>query len=383
MNQPENLSSVQETLTFDKKIETIKDLFEIVRICSASDLHLQTGSTPIVRVGGTLKKIDHKVLTFDDMDQFIQDLLPEEKIRILKTNGDLDFAYGLSGEGRLRINIFYQRGSISLACRLVNTNIPTFEQLNLPPEPFHKITQLQQGMVIFSGITGSGKSTSLAAIIDKINQTRSCHILTIEDPIEYLHRNKTSYVSQREIGIDVKNFPTALKYAMRQDPDVILIGEMRDPETIQFGLSAAETGHLVFTTLHASSAAQSISRILDFFPAHQQPQIRQSLQFNLRAIICQKLISSIDEKTPRVPAAEIMFANSTVRGLIKKNEEVKILNAIRQGKEELMQDFNASLISLVNQKFITKETALDVSPHPDALKMNFKGIFLSEDRAIF
>ena len=372
-----------EFIQTSKKITTIEDMFNTVIDFEASDIHLQVGNHPIIRIDGILKKMNCDILTHESMEKILSDLLPPEKISILKTNGDLDFAYGIQGKGRMRINIFYQRGSISMAGRLVNTIIPSFQELNLPPEPFKKITKLHSGMVILAGITGAGKSTTLAALIDKINKERECHILTIEDPLEYLHSNKRSYISQREVGIDVKSFSVALKYALRQDPDVILVGEMRDAETIQFGLTAAETGHLVLTTLHASSCSGAIGRILDHFPADQQTQIRQSLQFNLKSVICQKLIPSCNEKVGRVPANEIMFVNATIKELLRKAEDIKILNAIRQGGEELMQDFNKSLINLVEQKLITKELALNVSPYPDTLKMNFKGIYLSEDRAIF
>ena len=365
------------------EIKSIKKLFDLVFELSCSDLHLQAGTPPLVRLGGVLKRVTKEPLTEQDIENLITELLPEEKINILKSKGDLDFAFGIHDKGRLRINIFYQRGSISIACRLVNTTIPTFEELNLPPKAFEHIATMHAGLVIIAGITGSGKSTSLASIVETINKTRQCHILTIEDPLEYLHTNKNSYISQREVGIDVDSFPKALKFAMRQDPDVILVGEMRDAETISFGLSAAETGHLVLTTLHASSASQAIGRILDFFPANQQPQIRQSLQFNLRSIICQKLIPSTKDEYFRVPSVEVMFVTPTIKELIKKADDLKIFNAIKQGTEELMQDFNASLIQLVEQKLISKEIALEFSPNPDALKMNFKGIYLSEDKSIF
>lgn len=378
-----NFNSELEILHTQNAITNIKDLFKIVKEFRASDLHIQVGSSPIIRIAGNLKKLDHPPISFEVMEKFIAEIIPPEKIQVLKNAGDLDYAYGLPGEGRMRINLFYQRGSISMACRLVNTIIPTFEELHLPIPAFQKMANLEQGLVIFAGITGSGKSTSLASIIDHINRMRDCHIITIEDPIEYLHKNKKSYVTQREIGIDVASYPTALKYAMRQDPDVILIGEMRDPETVSFGLSAAETGHLVFTTLHASSASQSIGRMLDFFPSDQQTQIRQSLQFNLKAIVCQKLISSVTIESKQVPAVEIMFSNTTVRELIRKGDDIKLINAIRQGKEDFMQDFNASLKHLVEKKYITEDIALSMSPYPDALKMNLRGIYLSDDRAIF
>jgi len=273
------------------------------------------------------------------------------------------------------VNVYRQRGSISMAARRVLTEIPSFEQLNLPPI-LSKIADYAQGLVIVSGITGSGKSTTLAAMMDHINQSRRCHIVTIEDPIEYLLTDKKAFINQREISIDVPSFKTALKHVVRQDPDVILIGEMRDEETFSAGLTAAETGHLVFGTLHSSSVSSTFGRILDFFPPAQHEAIRTSLQFNLRSIISQKLLPSIKEGVSLVPATEIMLMTPIMRKLIKDREDNKIVEAIKGGIEEGMHDFTESLKNLVLNGFVEMKEALEVAPNEEALRMALKGIRL-------
>jgi twitching motility protein PilT len=237
-------------------------------------------------------------------------------------------------------------------------------------------------MVILAGPTGCGKSTTLACVLDYINMTDKCHVVTIEDPIEYLFVDKKSFFNQREIGIDVNSFPKALKHVVRQDPDVILVGEMRDVESFDAGLIAAETGHLVFGTIHASSAAQTIGRLLDLFPTDRQPLIRQGLSFNLKSIICQKILPSCKEGVKMVPAVEIMLTNSTIQKLIANCEDKKIQDVIRGGEEEGMQDFNQSIVKLINAGLISKKVGMEYSPNPEQLKMNLQGIFLGEDRRI-
>jgi twitching motility protein PilT len=284
--------------------------------------------------------------------------------------------------GRYRINAFRQRGSMSLAIRRVNTEIPTFEQLNLQAETMRRVANQGQGMVIVAGITGSGKSTTLAAMMEFINTTRRCHIVTIEDPIEYLYKDKKAFVNQREVGIDVASFPAALKSVVRQDPDVILIGEMRDRETFETALTASETGHLVFGTLHSSTVSQTIGRMIDMFPAERERQLRQSLAFNLRAIICQKILPAAKDEVGLVPAQEILLVTPTVQKLIVDGEDKKIEQIIRGGKEEGMQDFNQALVALCAKGLISEKTALEASHNPEQLTMNLKGIFLGDDRKI-
>jgi twitching motility protein PilT len=255
--------------------------------------------------------------------------------------------------------------------------VPNFSKLGLPPV-LEKISSYEQGMVIVAGVTGSGKSTTLAAMIDYINEREQLHILTIEDPIEYLFTSKKAVINQREVGIDVSDWTVALKHAVRQDPDVILVGEMRDRETFEAGLNAAETGHLVFCTLHASSASSTIGRILDLFPPDMHGAVRQSLAFNLKAIVCQKLVPSRKPGVQRVPTNEIMIVNPTIRELLIKGEDKKLPDALRIGLIEGMIDFNESLRQLVDRGDIDHEPALEASPNPEALKMAFKGIRLSQ-----
>jgi len=262
---------------------------------------------------------------------------------------------------------------LSVAARRVNSEILDFRQLYLP-ESMYKITEFHQGLVLLAGITGSGKSTTIAAALDYINQTRACHIVTIEDPIEYLFRDKKSLINQREVHVDVANFQAALKYLMRQDPDVVLVGEMRDEETFMAALNAAETGHLVFGTIHASGAAQTIGRVLDLIPEGSRDLVRQTLVFNLQAIICQKLLPSIKPGVQRVPAVEIMFANSTIRKLIDEKRDDEIPKVIRACEAEGMMDMNSCLKRLVEEEFIETDVAYAASPNPQELKMRLKGI---------
>jgi twitching motility protein PilT len=277
--------------------------------------------------------------------------------------------------------VVHERGNVAVAMRRVNTSIPSFADLNLPND-VKKITEYEQGLIIVAGPTGSGKSTTLACILDYINSTQKTHMVTIEDPIEYLFTDKKSFVNQREIGIDVPDFHQALKHVVRQDPDVILVGEMRDYVSFDAALMASETGHLVFATIHASSAPQCIGRLLDLFPTERQPLIRQSLAFNLKAILCQRLLPAAKEGVKMVPAVEVLFNNATAQKLIMNCEDKKLSDLIRASKEEGMQDFNMSLVDLINKGLITKKIALQYSPNPEQLKMNLQGIYLGDDHRI-
>jgi twitching motility protein PilT len=301
----------------------------------------------------------------------------QQKERFLRT-GDADLAYGISGLGRFRVNVLRQRGSVGIVMRHVRGKILNFSDLHLPPA-MEKIADLPRGLVLITGTTGSGKSTTLASIIDWINQRKALHIVTLEDPIEFLHTNKKSIITQREISIDTKDFMVALRAAMREDPDVILIGEMRDAETFQAAISAAETGHLVFSTLHTTNAMLTIDRILDMFPSNMHDQVRSQLALQLRATVSQRLIPMADGKG-RVPAVEILFNNPAVASLIRENNLRQIPVAIANGKEEGMQTFNMSLVSLIKQKLIREDEAMYYSDNPDELRMNLQGIFLSKDR---
>lgn len=365
----------------EANLKDIEKLFVEMAGVSASDLHLKAGQKPILRVSTEIRDFGQKALSSDDIKQWMYSIMTDTQINRFEKENDLDFAYSLSGVGRFRINLFKDRGSIATAIRRVNTRIPTYAELNLP-DAVKNVASFNQGLVIVAGPTGCGKSTTLACIIDSINQSERLHIITIEDPIEYLFQNKKSFISQREIGIDVDSFPVALKHIVRQDPDVILVGEMRDRESFEAALTASETGHIVFGTIHASSAAQTIERLLELFPTERQPLIRQGLSFNLRAVICQKLLPSCKEEIKVVPAIELMFASPSIQKLIQNAEDKKIQDVIRSSAEEGMRDFNQSLLKLINTGFITRQVALSYSPNPDQLKMNLQGIFLGEERRI-
>ncbi|MDP3980248.1 MAG: PilT/PilU family type 4a pilus ATPase [Chlamydiota bacterium] len=368
-------SSINQEISFLK-------LFLQVKHNDASDLHLQVGSPPILRIHGTPQRLDSPPIQQSDMIRYSKEILPEEKCQVLLNKGEMDYSYSVPGEGRMRINFFMQRGSLGLAARMVKTEIPSFKELHLP-DVLSTIAELEHGMIIVAGVTGTGKSTTLASVIEYINQRRACHVLTIEDPIEYHYQNKKAFINQREIGVDTNSFTDAIKYAMRQDPDVLLIGEMRDPETVYIALAAAETGHLVLTTVHSGNTATTIGRIIDMFPPEHHFQIRQALQLNLRAIICQKLLPGKKKELPRVPAVEVMINNQTTRELIRKKEDSKLTTAIKNGLDQGMQDFNYSLLQLIKEGLIETDTGIRVSPNPDALKMNLQGIFLDDEKAIY
>ena len=364
------------------EVLSLDRMLRVMNKHGASDLHLKVGNPPILRVKGKVRRFDAEILDDARIRELIEPFFTPPQLLAYERGQDLDFAISLSGLGRYRINCFLQRGSVSLAIRRVNTQIPSFDELHLKTDAMRKIAALRQGLVIVAGITGSGKSTTLAATIDYINARRRCHIVTIEDPIEYLYADKRAFVNQREIGIDVESFGDALRSVVRQDPDVILIGELRDAATFETALTAAETGHLVFGTVHASSVAQSIGRVLDMFPPDRERQIRSQLRFNLQALICQRLLPARDDKVGLVPAQEILLATPTVQKLIAEGEDKKLEIAIRGGREEGMQDFNQSLFELHKAGLISEKTALEHSPNPEQLQMNLKGIFLGDDRQI-
>ena len=344
----------------------------------ASDVHLTVGSPPAIRVDGAIRFVGDTQLNPEDTLRFLDTLCDEKKREVFLETGDMDLAHSVAGLGRFRVNIMMQRGSVGIVMRHVKAKILDFDSLNLPPG-VEKAAGIPRGLVLVTGTTGSGKSTTLASMIDKINQQRRLHIVTLEDPIEFLHMNKKSIISQREVGIDTRDFDVALRAAMREDPDVILIGEMRDAHTFQAAMSAAETGHLVFSTLHTTNAMLTIDRILDLFPSNHQPQIRSQLALQLKASIAQRLIPSADGKG-RVPAVEVMFNSPAIAALIRDNELKQIPNAIAGGAESGMQTFNMSLAKLIKAKLITEDEGMWNSDNPEELKMNLQGIFLSQGR---
>ena len=339
----------------------------------ASDLHLKVGQTPKLRLFGELKKTTGEPITAEKMEELVFELLsPAQKESFLE-HGTLDFAHELDGEHRFRTNVFRQRGFISLAARRVNTVIPPFEELHLPPA-LEMVCQSRQGLVLVVGPTGCGKTTTIASMINYINLTRSCHIITVEDPIEYLFKDQKAIVSQREIGLDTDNFEDALTYLMRQDPDVVFVGEMRDAKTVNAGMRAAETGHLVFGTLHSANASQAVHRLLDLFQQNERDLVRQTLSIAIRAIISQVLLPCIKEGTDRIPAVEILITNAAARRLIAEGREGDLPNVIRSSQNEGMQDLTYNLCDLVEKGFVDPKEALKYAPNRDELKMALKGI---------
>jgi twitching motility protein PilT len=357
-----------------KREPKINQLFRTVMKYEASDLHLKVGLPPMMRLKGAIRKMDAPPIGEEQMERLFYEIMNPRLRKILDDTGGADFAHVIGhDECRFRVNILKQRGHLGLVARRVNTKVPTFAGLGLPPS-IEQLCKYDQGMIILAGVTGSGKSTTIASMLDYLNEREQLHILTIEDPIEYLFADKKSIINQREVGIDVCDWHTALKHAVREDPDVILVGEMRDRDTFEAAIHAAETGHLVFGTIHASSAASTLGRILDLFPADMHQAIRQTLAFNLKSVVAQKLLPSLVPGKHRVPTNEIMIINPTIRDLIIKGEDKKIADAIKIGYLEGMVDFTENLRQLVERGDVSKEVALEVAPNPDALKMAIKGI---------
>lgn len=352
----------------------VNQLFRTVLKHKGSDLHLKAGLPGAMRLRGVIQRMQTKPLSQDDMEKLLFPIMSEKQRKVLDEHGGADFAHVVGNdECRYRVNILKQRGKLALVARLVNTSIPSFEKLGLPPS-IEKLCHFEQGLVILAGVTGSGKSTTIASMLEYMNQREALHILTIEDPIEFVFQDKMSIVNQREVYLDVSDWHIALKHAVREDPDVILVGEMRDQETFEAGVHAAETGHVVFGTIHASTASSTISRILDLFPPVQHHAIRQTLGFNLKAVVAQKLVPSIKPGVSRVPTNEIMMVNPTVKDLILKSKDDSLLAAIQMSYQEGMVDFNENLYQLVERGDVDKPTALEFSPNPEQLKMAFKGI---------
>jgi twitching motility protein PilT len=354
----------------------INKLFRLTIKHNASDLHLKAGQPPMMRIRGDIERLAGAApLTQEIMEKLVYpNLQPKHKV-ILEEEGGVDFAYILGkDECRFRVSLFRQRGKLSLIARRVNNQIPSFKDLGLP-NGMEQLCVYPEGLVILAGVTGSGKSTTIAAMLDYINEREKLHILTCEDPIEFTFTDKMSYINQREIGIDSKDWHKALKDAVRQDPDVILVGELRDIETFEAAVHAAETGHLVFGTIHASSAATTINRIMDLFPPEKHTAIRKALANNLRAVVAQKLLKGL--KKSRTPTNEIMIVNPTVRKLINEGEDSKLIDAIKMFYNEGMVDFTENLRQLVEAGAVDKPTALEFAPDPEKLKMAFKGIKVS------
>ncbi len=359
------------------------DLLGVIRTMvekGASDAHFKVGRPPIFRVKKELISSEYPELNGKDLEKIAYFMMKERHRREFEARNEIDFSYQLPEIGRFRVNVFRQRGDVGIVMRLVKDNVPSFHDLGLPLV-FEKLSLYDRGIVLVTGASSMGKSTTLASMIDFINHRRKSHIMTIEDPIEYLHEDDLSIINQREVGLDTESFNQALRYVIRQDPDIILIGEMRDAETFQTALSASETGHLVFSTLHASDSVQVVDRVLDFFPASQHAMIRMQLSFNLRAVSCQRLMPRLDGEGV-IPAVEVLTVNPSVMKLIRQGKTERLHSLIQGFTQEGMQTFNQSLVELVKQGLITQETAMVNSSNPDALEMNLKGIYLDEDNRI-
>lgn len=358
----------------------VNKLFRALVKLEGSDLHLKVGRPPMVRVRGKLLPLNRPAIEIDEMVRLLFPMMDERNRRIFEEDGGADFAYTVDVDGttwRFRVNLLQQLGKVGLVARRVNNWIPDFAGLNLPPV-MENLCKFDQGMVLLAGVTGSGKSTTIASMLNWINGRYRKHILTLEDPIEFVYSEDKCLINQREIGMDVKDFGIGMKHAVREDPDIILVGEMRDQETFMTAIHAAETGHLVFGTIHASSSATTIGRILDLFPEALHSAIRSAIVFNMRGIVAQKLLPSIRDDVGRVPTVEVMTFTPTVRKLILESEDEKLPDAIRIGADDGMQDFTMSLKMLVDDDLIDRATAFSVAPNVEALKMALKGIDVSQ-----
>jgi twitching motility protein PilT len=345
---------------------TIDDLLETMVALGASDLHVAVGSHPVIRLNGSLDRLEQfPRLSADDTQRLLYRILSTEQQKHLEINRQIDVSYSIPGLARFRVNVYFQRESIGAAFRLIPTELKTLEELGIP-DSLHVLAEKPRGLVLVTGPTGSGKSTTLAAIIDEINRNRSEHILTIEDPIEFLHRHKRCIVNQREIGPDATSFADALRAALRQDPDVILVGEMRDLETISTALTAAETGHLVFGTLHTQSAPSTIDRIIDVFPAEQQEQVRIQIANSLQGVVTQALLPTADGMG-RVPALEILLPDDAVRNLIRQGKVEQIYSVMQTNTGRGMQTMEQSLGDLIMRRVVEVEIALSRSSRPNQL----------------
>src|SRR6202049_2891219 len=360
----------------------VDDLLRRAVESRASDLHLKVGNHPYLRIDGVLHPLgDVPRVTPEEMLSMAFSMMTNRQKQKFKETAELDMAYGVAGLGRFRVNVFHQRGNVGMVLRVIPTKIRTAEELNLP-RVIDKICEEQRGLVLVTGTTGSGKSTTLASMVDRINTTRADHCITIEDPIEFLHRDKRSFINQREVEVDTANFSSALRAALRQDPDVILVGEMRDLETIATALLAAETGHLVFSTLHTLDAAETIQRIIPVFPPPEQKQIRLQLAATLKAVISQRLIRRADDNG-RVPAIEVMITTAYIRDCIINPDKTRLIHyAIAAGTSQYgMQTFDQSLYDLYTRELITYDEALIGASNPDDFKLRVQGIRSAADSA--
>lgn len=358
----------------------IRSVLEKMIAARASDLHLKAGTPPVVRVDGVLYTLDDPPPSAQQLREVTNQLLNEEQRLYFSTHNEIDFAFGVSGLARFRANIFMQRGTVALALRHVPVEVPSIEDLKLPAV-VRDLAFSPRGLILVTGRTGSGKSTTLAAMVDAINKVTTRNIITVEDPIEFLHRDRLSFIHQREVGLDTRSFADGLKYVLRQDPDIILVGEIRNLETMSTALMAADTGHLVLSTLHTTDVMQTLQRIISFYPPHQHEEIRLSLASNLRAVVCQRLIPRRDSGG-RVPSVEVMVSTPTIREYILNADKAPMIHtAVAEGVTQYgMQTFDQSVLQLLREGHITEEEALKNCNNPNELSLKLKGISATSDR---
>ena len=345
----------------------------------ASDVHVKVGAPFVLRINRQLVAIEAPILTDEWMQAVVTKMVPPHARKKLEEDREVDFSYLEPGVGRFRTNVFQQKGSYALAMRYVKTQVPSFDELGLLPI-LKDVASSSRGIVLVAGTTGSGKSTTLAAMLEYINATFKKHIITLEDPIEFVFEDNQSVIEQREIGLDTQSFQDGLKHVLRQDPDIIMVGEMRDAVSFTAAMQAADTGHLVLSTLHTQNASQSVGRILDFFRPEEREQVRRQLAGTLKAVICQRMITTVSGGV--TPALEILINSPTVRKMLEENRLEKLGAAIETGRDDGMQNFNQALYDMVKTRKITEEEALAKASNPQALDMMFKGIFLDEGRRI-
>jgi len=356
----------------------IFDLLRSMKEYDASDLYLKVGLLPSIRVFGQIKRITNaEPVTDEQIENAVRELLNEHQLKCFHERPDLDVAYNLDGNLRFRINLFRQQGHIGLVARLIHDTDLTFESLNLP-DSIVQLSELPRGLVIVAGATGSGKSTTLAAMVDHINSKFARHIMTIEDPIEYIHTDKRSVINQREVGYDTQNFKDALRHVVRQSPDVILIGEMRDMDTMMTAISAAETGHLVLTTLHTMDVSHTLDRIINHFPEYLRPQIRHELSICLEGIVCMRLLSKRDG-SGRIPSMEILRSTSSTRKALTEGANHRLKELMQKGEDLGMRTFNQSLLNLYHAERISYDEALMASSNPEEFRLNAQGLFTGTD----
>lgn len=356
--------------------QLFNELLQLAVENGASDIHIKSGKPALLRISGELKPVEMDPVSNEDAKSFVESSIPERFRKVWEDEGQIDFAYSPGGLGRFRVNGFRQRNTTSIAFRYVQSKIPSFSDLNLDGPLLERLCRFRDGIVLMCGATGSGKSSTLAAMLNWVNLNRDDHVVTLEDPIEYNFQDEKSVFNQREIGIDTLNYAVGLRSALRQDPDVIFVGEMRDRVTFETALSAAETGHLVFSTLHAVNVHQAVMRLFEFFPPEQQEQMRRQISESIRAVVSQRLIPAM-EGGGRLPVVEILVSDSVARNVIQEGEFSKIPAILEGGGESGSQSFNRDLFRLIKAGKISKKDAMETSSNPKALEMNLKGIFLS------